>query len=478
MHTPSYLLKNSFGIYHLRLAVPKRLRVLFGKREIKQSLGTGNHREALRKARKLAAFYQDRFEQMGKYDDYANDPTLERIRVSIVKFPDGRIEFQNLEMDPDKPEAEALLLKAIADNIGQLPTVPAIKHAPRDLSEESAISTGAGSPITLGQLVAEYLDDSRSRCNPRTISNYTAQLQTFLEILGDVAIAKIDRKAAREAVRTLQRLPANRNKVREYRGRSINEILAMSPQDVMAPRTVELYVERIIAVFDYAIVEEYIAKRKNPFADILKDKKTRRADQERQAFAAEHLKALFDPDNRKECQGRDSRYWIPLIAAYSGMRLEEIAQLHANDIVQVDGVNCFTIQGNSGNHLKNLSAHRLVPIHSKLIDLRFLDFVKNRRGQPLFSDLVRCNDRLGHHFSKWFARYRKKCGVTAEGLTFHSFRHSVATQFKQKNIEVAKAAGILGHSVNGETYGRYGKEFTAKQLEEVVEVIDYGGVVG
>ena len=97
-------------------------RALFEKREIKQSLSTGNHREALRKARKLAAFYQDRFEQMGKYDDYANDPTLARIRVSIVKFPDGRVEFQNLEMDPDKPEAEALLLKAIADNIGQLPT--------------------------------------------------------------------------------------------------------------------------------------------------------------------------------------------------------------------------------------------------------------------------------------------------------------------------------------------------------------------
>lgn len=49
---------------------------------------------------------------------------------------------------------------------------------------------------------------------------------------------------------------------------------------------------------------------------------------------------------------------------------------------------------------------------------------------------------------------------------------------KHKTVEVAKAAGILGHSVNGETYSRYGKEFTAKQLEEVVEVIDYGDVVG
>jgi hypothetical protein len=56
MHTPSYLLKNSFGIYHLRLAVPKRFRELFGKRDIKRSLRTGNHRETLRKARLLKTF--------------------------------------------------------------------------------------------------------------------------------------------------------------------------------------------------------------------------------------------------------------------------------------------------------------------------------------------------------------------------------------------------------------------------------------
>jgi len=54
MHTPSYLLKNSFGIYHLRLAVPKHLRHTIGKREIKKTLRTGNRREALRKARRLA----------------------------------------------------------------------------------------------------------------------------------------------------------------------------------------------------------------------------------------------------------------------------------------------------------------------------------------------------------------------------------------------------------------------------------------
>ena len=62
MHVPSCLLKNSFGIYHLRLAVPKKLRYLFGGREIKKSLLAGIYREALHKARKLAMFFLEIFE--------------------------------------------------------------------------------------------------------------------------------------------------------------------------------------------------------------------------------------------------------------------------------------------------------------------------------------------------------------------------------------------------------------------------------
>ena len=62
MHVPSYLLKNSFGIYHLRLAVPKKLRYLFGGREIKKSLLAGIYREALHTARRLAMFFLEIFE--------------------------------------------------------------------------------------------------------------------------------------------------------------------------------------------------------------------------------------------------------------------------------------------------------------------------------------------------------------------------------------------------------------------------------
>lgn len=118
-----------------------------------------------------------------------------------------------------------------------------------------------------------------------------------------------------------------------------------------------------------------------------------------------------------------------------------------------------------------------MPIHSKLLVNHFLLFVQQQRGQRLLPDLTIGNGRYGHHFSKWFGRYRKKCGVVGEGLTFHSFRHNVATQLKYKDLVVTKVAAILGHTVDGQSYGRYGKAYRPEHLRPVIEMIDYGDAV-
>ena len=100
MHTPSYLLKNSFGIYHLRLAVPKHLRHTVGKREIKKTLRTGNRREA----RRLATQYQDWFDEMANYDDILNNPLNKQLKFnSITTNPDGTVTAAGVELDPAQP---------------------------------------------------------------------------------------------------------------------------------------------------------------------------------------------------------------------------------------------------------------------------------------------------------------------------------------------------------------------------------------
>jgi len=63
MDNPKYLLKNSYGIYHFRMVVPKRLRPALGQREVKRSLNTKSHEKALHLAPRYTTFLELLFEQ-------------------------------------------------------------------------------------------------------------------------------------------------------------------------------------------------------------------------------------------------------------------------------------------------------------------------------------------------------------------------------------------------------------------------------
>lgn len=61
--------------------------------------------------------------------------------------------------------------------------------------------------------------------------------------------------------------------------------------------------------------------------------------------------------------------------------------------------------------------------------------------------------------------------------TFHSFRHTVATIWKQLGVHESIPATLLGHSAGGITYTRYGKGYDVKQLATVIEMISYDDLV-
>src|SRR6202007_280907 len=80
--------------------------------------------------------------------------------------------------------------------------------------------------------------------------------------------------------------------------------------------------------------------------------------------------------------------WGVLIAFYTGARLNEIAQLQTDDIVQQNGIWCFSFSDSGETQrLKNKSSRRVIPIHSKLIELGFLNYVKKIGKGRLFPEL-------------------------------------------------------------------------------------------
>ncbi|MGB3212132.1 MAG: site-specific integrase [Desulforhopalus sp.] len=215
----------------------------------------------------------------------------------------------------------------------------------------------------------------------------------------------------------------------------------------------------------------------NPFVG-LKVMISKKVSEQRKALEIEDLQTLFDEKYFIQDDERPSRYWVPIIAAYSGMRMEEIAQLTRSDLQIIEGVLCFNINDDGEKKLKTLNSARIVPAHSELLRLGFDRFLENKEDdERLFFDLSKKNNgKWSHNLSKWFIRYRRKCGVTEPGKTFHSFRHTVATIWKRQDVHESIPATLLGHSAGGITYTRYGKGYEIDKLSGVIQLITYPGL--
>ena len=94
------------------------------------------------------------------------------------------------------------------------------------------------------------------------------------------------------------------------------------------------------------------------------------------------------------------------------MRLNEICQLHLEDIHETDeGVYVFDVRERKGvTNTKTSSSERLVPLHDFLrVDLNLPGYVAKLRGEGqtrLFPDLKKGRDGYGQAASRWFSRYK------------------------------------------------------------------------
>jgi integrase len=180
-----------------------------------------------------------------------------------------------------------------------------------------------------------------------------------------------------------------------------------------------------------------------------------------------------------------ARYWVPLIALWSGMRLNEICQLDVADVRAVDGITCFAITQNSlsgtrDKTLKTKSSERIVPVHPVLIDLGFLKFVFQKTktsSLKLFDDLpVGARGFRSVAFSRWFSRFLVSASAASERTCFHSFRHGFRDAARNARIDRDIALRLGGWITGGhssESADDYGSGYRPEILYEALSAIDY-----
>ncbi|MFM4971163.1 site-specific integrase [Aeromonas veronii] len=154
-------------------------------------------------------------------------------------------------------------------------------------------------------------------------------------------------------------------------------------------------------------------------------------------------------------------YWVPVLLAYTGARLEEISQLFLRDVEQKDGQWVIHIRDWDESQSVKTGKSRVVPLHPHLLELGFERFLATRATEgPLFSELKvskstgRYSDKLG----KWLGeQIRQILGLKTGSISpLHAFRHTFVTHMRDLDIREDIQNAITGHSQGTSVGRRYG----------------------
>lgn len=334
-------------------------------------------------------------------------------------------------------------------------------------------------PAILKDLYAEYRAE-KIRTNSWT-GNTSSAPDGVYALLAEVYGENVDmRTLTHKKLKHLRdniliKLPARRNIGKKYEGKGYKEIIKMKGIKPMCVRTVNEKVGYIAGFFKWATKHDYIPR--NTAAD-LQEKDNRSKDSLRKVYDADDLERMLLALKALP-KAREERYWVALIAIFSGLRQGEICQLFTNDIILEDGVYCFSVNDEGeGKKVKTESAKRLVPIHSTLlIELDFLGYItelRKKKVKRLWPKLTLSRDGYGQKFQRWYGRFNRRHITEDKKKVFHSTRHGFATSLKKHDVDETTIKELMGHANESITSGQYGKKHEVDKLLKAIMKLDYG----
>jgi len=305
----------------------------------------------------------------------------------------------------------------------------------------------------------------------------------------ELDIKKIKRDDLLNFRNILLQLPTKLSQNSLYKDKSLDEIIVLAKdRPKISKSTIKKYIVRISEFFKYCYDSDYIDK--NPAVDLQinlnQDDVTNKnpyEDSDVNTLLDIVSKIRLSGDTKSQRISKDELFFITHIAAYSGMRLNEIIQLNTDDIVEKYNIVCFSlntkvdVKTGKSKTLKTRNSVRIVPIHSKLNSIGLFEFIESKKklarkcGKAV--RLFSCDNK---DFSEYF---RKKINtkVIKDGdktRTFHSFRHTFINKLIQSGQRVEHIAALVGHEQQYKiTMNTYGEPVTPKILKDLVEEINF-----
>jgi len=460
---------------------------------------------------------------------FSRDPSMGLVLTTPVVLGAGDLLVRRSDVEGVRRELAAQMGEATAVTAGGLPTGA--------LEALAAVQDSAAKhkyyDVPVSQLTAKYLNSLRGGVKNDELRRQEAACSALVELTDDKPLGKVDRDVVGEVADLLQRVPHRRHLVTGPDGAkptSWRELIAIAERKSMkrlTPNSVERLVEDMQAVFAYGVQQGWL--RSNPIEGLAGEVFDRMGGvrvqhhERRDRFSDEDLLRIFGaPWFVKGVGGRTAKgrfhsyrpyyYWLPLLGLFAGGRINELSQLYLSDVRQtengawyldfnLDGDKIDADEGDPSDDaaaddaaerghrpvadksLKTVNAKRVVPLHSTLLELGFLEYVEALRGageSRLFPELRRDKHKgYGKAASSWFNErfLGRSLKIERTGRkVFHSFRHNFATALERAEAPPRAVRQLMGHSLAGdraaESAPGYKKSREAAELVPVIQLLN------
>jgi len=413
------------------------------------------------------------------------------IDLDELGFP-KRIKVQG---EPHEQEAISANLKAALE---AAPARPAGEGVPTH-QNTSRIPLNGREPDSLPtfkMVVDGFLASYQSGKKPAMFKKHQPVLSMLLDVIGDKPVKSLKQADINDFFSLLEKLPPRWRDECRRRKLTVRQLAELDHPETLGPKsfddTYKACVRAFLKVakkdwqdqgFPTTLTTDGIEYQGDREEGERQQRAFRQAELERLFYGAEMQGFAADPEMAH-------RYWLPHIALFTGARVNELCQLNPQTDILEDpetGIHHFWItEDTEGDErieksTKNAVSRRKVPIHSKLIELGFLDYVERvRKGgaKLLFPAWRPSRGKASGEAEKWFRQFLRDTGLRDETrgarvVGMHAFRHTLLSRASNANPPL-DATSITGHAgeVNAVVRGYQG-ELSLANKQRILEAIPF-----
>ena len=361
---------------------------------------------------------------------------------------------------------------------------------------------------SFGQLTLEYLQKYKdtAKTNERTqkaVDKVVQNVALICDLVGkETDVATIDYDTSEKIRFKLAKVPTNYKKI--FKGKSLDEAISLAGESkakLLSVKSQRQYLGAFQQLLNLAKSKKWLAELPQAELKPVREEKVKDKDK-RDAFSIAQLVKFFGGPfyatavKSAVAQERPDfvwRFWLPIIALFTGMRANEICQLLTTDISETESgtyfiaVSAAHVEVNGpdvqlSKSLKNASSSRKIPIHQTLVELGFLDFCERRlmeSGQARLLIGLKA-DKYGNLFSYPGKRFNevflpREMGVGPK-QSFHSFRHTFRDALRKIDASPDTLQALGGWNQGGLTSSKYGDLSQPDQQLKFINVVKFGNL--